>query len=82
MSQGKSTGPLLQRHSLNRPFCRYGGHIELIRFKEYYGMSRGHVHDQLKYGLSLYISREKGYQTGKPRSQCSLLPALPIGWVG
>ena len=45
-------------------------------------MSRGHQHDQLKYGLSLYISREKGYQTRKPRSQGPLLPALPIGWVG
>ena len=26
---------------LNRPFYRYGGHVELIRFKEYYGMPRG-----------------------------------------
>ena len=27
----------------NRPFYRYGGHIELIRFKEYlYRMPRGH----------------------------------------
>ena len=26
----------------NRPFYRYGGHIELIRFKEYYGMPKGH----------------------------------------
>ena len=25
----------------NRPFYRYGGHIELIGFKEYYGMPRG-----------------------------------------
>ena len=25
----------------NRPFYRYGGHSELIRFKEYYGMPRG-----------------------------------------
>ena len=25
----------------NRPFYRYGGHIELIRFKEYYEMTRG-----------------------------------------
>ena len=25
----------------NRPFYRYGGHIELIGFKEYYGMARG-----------------------------------------
>ena len=28
----------------NRPFYRYGGHIELIRFKEYYRMPRGHDH--------------------------------------
>ena len=27
---------------VNRPFYRYGGRIELIRFKEYYRMSRGH----------------------------------------
>ena len=26
----------------NRPFYQYGGHIELIRFKEYYRMPRGH----------------------------------------
>ena len=25
-----------------RPFYRYGGHIELIRFKEYYRIPRGH----------------------------------------
>ena len=29
----------------NRPFYRYGGHIELIGFKEYYGMPRGHEDD-------------------------------------
>ena len=28
----------------NRIFYRYGGHIELIRFKEYYGIPRGHEH--------------------------------------
>ena len=27
-----------------RPFYRYGGHIELIQFKEYYRMPRGHEH--------------------------------------
>ena len=57
---------------------RYGD----IRFKEYYEMSRGHEHDQLKYSLSLYISREKGHQKRKPRSQRSLLRALPMGWLG
>ena len=46
------------------------------------GCRGGHEHDQLKYGLSLYISREKGHQTRKPRSQRSLLPALPVGWLG
>ena len=29
---------------VNRPFYRYGGHIEFIRFKEYYRMPRGHEH--------------------------------------
>ena len=29
----------------NRPFYRYGGHIELIGFNDYYGMIRGHEHD-------------------------------------
>ena len=28
----------------NRPFYRYGGLIELIRFKEYYRMPRGREH--------------------------------------
>ena len=31
----------------NRPFYQYGGHIELIGFKEYYGMPRGHEHDPI-----------------------------------
>ena len=35
----------------NRPFYRYGGHIEFISFKEYYGMPRG-------YSLSIYPRRE------------------------
>ena len=38
----------------NRPFYRYGGHIELIRFKEYYGMLRGHENDPI-YSLSIYV---------------------------
>ena len=29
------------------PFYRYGGHIEFIRFKEYYGMPSGHEHDPI-----------------------------------
>ena len=30
--------------SQSRPFYRYSGHIELIRFREYYRMPRGHEH--------------------------------------
>ena len=30
--------------NLNRLFYRYGGHIELIRFKKYYRMPRGREH--------------------------------------
>ena len=46
-------------------FYRYGGHIEFIRFKEYYGMHRGHslsiyARFSAKKRTSLYISREKG----------------------
>ena len=29
----------------SRLFYRYGGHIEFIGLKEYYGMARGHEHD-------------------------------------
>ena len=49
----------------NRPFYPYGGHIEFIRFKEYYGMPRGHslsIYARFsgKKRTSLYISWEKG----------------------
>ena len=36
----------------NRPLYRYSGHIEFNRFKEYYGIPRGHEHDPL-YSLSI-----------------------------
>ena len=29
--------------SINRPFYQYCSHMEFIRFKEYYGMPRGHL---------------------------------------
>ena len=32
---------LLAGYGNNRPFYRYGGHIELFGFREYYGMPRG-----------------------------------------
>ena len=49
----------------NRPFYRYGSHIEFIRFKEYYGMPRGHslsIYSCFlgKKRTSLYVSLEKG----------------------
>ena len=49
----------------NRPFHRYGGHVEFIRFKEYYGMPRGHslsIYTRFlgKKGTLLYISGGKG----------------------
>ena len=35
---------------------RYGGHIEFIRFEEYYGMPRGHEHDPIyRYSLSIDV---------------------------
>ena len=37
--------PLLS--TFNRPFYRYGGQIELVRFKEYYRMPRGCNNDRL-----------------------------------
>ena len=38
----------------NRPFYWYGGHIELIRFKKYYRMPRGHEHDPIYRSLRIY----------------------------
>ena len=44
---------LLSWCGYKRPFYRYGGHIELIRFKEYYRVPKGHEQD-LIYSLCLY----------------------------
>ena len=57
--------PLHLGKSLNRPFYQYGGHIEFIRFKEYYGMPRGHslsIYPRFsgKKRTSIYISWQKG----------------------
>ena len=38
---------------VNRFFFRYGGHIELVRFKEYYEMPKWHEQDAI-YFLSIY----------------------------
>ena len=53
--------PTLQLFPPNRPFYRYGSHIEFIRFKEYYGMPRGH-------SLSIYARF-----LGKKRTYCIFL---------
>ena len=37
----------------NKTFYRYGGHFELMRFKECYRMPRDHVHDSI-YSLPIY----------------------------
>ena len=57
----------IQSHLIlaNRPFYRYGGHIEFITFKEYYGIPREHslsIYARFsgKKRTSLYISWEKG----------------------
>ena len=42
------------RNRFNRPFYQYGGHTELIRFKEYYRMPRGHERDPI-YSLSIHM---------------------------
>ena len=42
----------------NIPFYRYGDHIELIRFKEYYGMPRGAL---VQYLRALFGQRELQY---------------------
>ena len=38
----------------NRPFYRYGGRVELIRFKEYYRMPWGHEHISFVSSLSAF----------------------------
>ena len=61
-------------------FYRYGGHIEFIRFKEYYGMHRGHLLSiyarfSAKKRTSLYISREKRRSLSHPNTvQRSFFP--------
>ena len=50
---GEDENKGFKKKKCNRPFYRYGGHIELTGFKEYYGMPRGHEHDPM-YSLSTY----------------------------
>ena len=44
--------------NINRPFYRYGGHIELIGLKEYYGMPRGHQRDLIYLHQKAHINSE------------------------
>ena len=44
VSNNKTAPKSLEFTECNRPFYRYGGHIELIRLREYYRMPRGHEH--------------------------------------
>ena len=50
--------------NVERPFYRYGGHIEFIKFMEFYGMPRVYFLSIFtrfsgKNRTSMYISREK-----------------------
>ena len=65
---------------VNTPFYRYSGHIEFIRFNEYYGMPRGYEHDQIYshqylralFGpIFLYVFLEKDYN-GKKKDRCAV----------
>ena len=51
----------------NRPFYRYGGHIEFSRFKEYYGMPWGY---SLRYSRAFFGQKENFnvYFSAKRRS--------------
>ena len=53
-AEPKSLQSLSITNSLeNGPLYRYGGHIELIRFNQIYGIPRGHERDPI-YSLSIY----------------------------
>ena len=60
--------------SMNRPFYRYGGHIEFIRFKEYDRMPRGHEHISFVFRALLGTFFRKVFLeldcNGKKRSLC------------
>ena len=51
---GKKIGFKVKISGFFRPFYRYGGHIELIRFKEYYRMPRGHEQISFFYFRTLF----------------------------
>ena len=57
---------------INRPFYRYGSHIELLRFKEYYVLPMGHEHHPL-YALSIRNMAFTFNFSGKRRSLLYIL---------
>ena len=72
---------MLTADSDNRPFYRYGDHIELIRFKEYYGMPRGtwagsdilaHYLRALFGPLFLCVFLEKDCKREKKKDRCAV----------
>ena len=66
--------------SLNRPFYEYGGHIEIIRFKEYYGIPGGALARHLralfgeKENLNVYFLAKKGSSLHPNKAQRSIFP--------
>ena len=63
----------------NRPFYRYGGHTELITFKEYYGMPRGHELDPI-YSFGIY-ARFSVLNSKRKKKQLKLW-TLRRNWYG
>ena len=56
--------------NFNRPFYRYGSHIELSRFKEYYRMPGGHKHDPVN-SLRIYARFSGQFFLKLPRKRLS-----------
>ena len=63
----------------NRPFYRYGSHIELISFKEYYGMPSGHKLDPI-YSFGIY-ARFSFLSSERKKKQLKLW-TLRRNWYG
>ena len=63
----------------NRPFYRYGGYIQLISFKEYYGMPRGHELDPI-YSFGIY-ARFSVLNSKRKKKQLKLW-TLRRNWYG
>ena len=71
-----TTGVYERIYRFNGPFYRYGGHIESIRFNEYYGMPRGDEHD-LFFRLVLWSFTV--YFSGKRLGISAFIQSLPCG---